>query len=276
MLRQIYGVMRKIWTIIHLWLRNRGTNEPAVGELPVVLSSTTHGDRVRRMWIALESVARGSAQPTKNVVWLDNSYESKALPHTLERLKSRGVTFCFAEDVGPHQKYYYSVDEAIRLGIPLVTMDDDTIYSTWWLRRLFDAHLKSPNCVVCYRARLIDFTRDGRLRAYDDWPFCNIDSANPRVFFTGVSGVLYPLSFLETVKEYGDAFKEQCPKADDVWLNYIAASSNYPVRQIFPDAWGFPTVPMTQHMALWSNNRHEGNDEQLLQTYDRRTLSKLL
>ena len=268
----VVRMLRLKFKILVLSLRNRFSIRSVQGDIPVILSVTSHGFRIQRLWLTLESVAFAQDRPERVIVWLDESLQLVGLPHSLKRLAKRGIEFRFVKDVGPHQKYYYAVDEALRTDRPLVTMDDDCIYPNWWLQTLYKEFLTMPNCINCYRARLLSFNQTGKLVPYNDWPYCNFSIPAANVFFTGVSGVIYPVTFLQSVADHGDRFKEVCPKADDIWLNYIAAKMVYPARQIYDISWDFPTVPMTQHMALWTENSKGGNDIQINMTYDLQTL----
>ena len=98
---------------------------------------------------------------------------------------------------------------------------------------------------------------------------------DPLAFLTGVSGVIYPVAFLQILRQAGDAFRETCPKADDVWINYHAAKAGFPVRQASDKPQRFADVPGTQETALWRSNVDGGNDRQILRTYDPETLSRL-
>ena len=262
---------------ILMWLRikNRLSTTSALGEAPVVVSLTTHGRRVERVWYTLESVARGKVRPSRIVVWLDVSLANKGLSPKLKRLRDRGVEFRFVEDIGPHQKYFYAVEEALSKGRALATIDDDTFYWSWWLKELISAQSVTPNTIVCYRARMFSFLDDGQPAPYMNWPLFSGDRAAPAVFFTGVSGVLYPVAFLEELRILGTAFKTVCPRADDIWLNYVATKTGTAARQVFQEPFGFPEVPDTQDIALWTYNSVGGNDCQIRATYDAATLAKI-
>lgn len=273
--KAILGPFRRSGKIAALALRNRLRSESALGTVPTVVSLTSHGDRVARLWITLESIANGTSRPSRILVWLDKSLKNRKLPSNLERLRTRGVEFCFVNDIGPHQKYFYAIELARKANMSLATVDDDCIYPAWWLDRLYDGHIKTPDCIVCYRARVVAFSESSKLKPYNDWPFANYDHPDPCVFFTGVSGVMYPQKFLSILESCGEVFRQHCPRADDIWLNYVASKNSFPARQLFHDPWDFPEVPMTQHLALWTSNQAGGNDDQLAATYDCETLHKL-
>lgn len=277
-LGRIYSVCDTVrLRALMLWLalRNRVSSRSAIGDSPVVVSLTTHGRRVRCVWYTIESIARGQIRPSRIIVWLDVSLANIPLSPELMRLRDRGVEFKFVEDIGPHQKYYYAIEEALSGRAALATIDDDTIYWSWWLKELVAAQSATPDAIVCYRARTFSFQEDGQPAPYADWPLFLGDEAAPTVFFTGVSGVLYPLGFLTELQSLGTTFKAVCPRADDIWLNFVATQTGTAARQVFKEPFGFPEVPDTQDIALWTNNAAGGNDAQIRTTYDPKTLAKI-
>src|SRR5690349_76858 len=52
-----------------------------------VVTLTTHGERVRNVWLAIESVGRGSRRPGRIILWLDGRAR---LPWRLRRQRRRG------------------------------------------------------------------------------------------------------------------------------------------------------------------------------------------
>jgi hypothetical protein len=221
----------------------------------------------------MESILRGSVKPERILVWLDKSLSKTSLPASLKRIQKRGVEFFFMEDIGPHQKYFYTLDIALKSAKAIATIDDDCIYPKWWMKELYESHLYTPKCIVCYRSRIFSFDKNMDILSYKEWPYCNFNTTRRNVFFTGVSGVLYPLSFLFHIKMFGKGFLECCPQADDIWLNYISAKNKYPARQVYLSALDFSIVPSTQDSALWVKNQSGGNDEQIRKTYDIETLN---
>lgn len=274
-LKELISQFRALVRLVELLLKNIFSKDSALGEVNVAISVTSHGKRIPHIWSTLESIANGNSKPKKIIVWLDESLDESKLTNKLLRLKNRGVVFKYVPDIGPHQKYFYSLKYCIEENTPLVTIDDDCIYPKWWLKKLIDSASESPSTIVAYRGRLIQFSEKGDLLSYNDWPFANTTKSIPNFFFTGVSGVYYPVGFLKILLQSDKEFITKCPKADDVWLNYIATTSNYPARQIDYSPWGFPTTPFTQSIALWKNNSSGGNDKQILKTYDINTIKKI-
>jgi hypothetical protein len=253
-----------------LLLRNRfGRWSVATGKPGPVVSLTTYGRRFHVVYLAIESIARGHTRPSRLILWLDDFALYANPPRPLLRLKRRGLEIRLCKNYGPHKKYYPYVKSHKVFTAPLVTADDDVIYPRSWLAGLLAAQQQFPDCVNCYRARVM-VLKDGKMAPYREWPLCG--SANPdnRIVATGVSGVIYPTGLLEELKSAGNGFEACCPRADDLWLHLRAIRSGFPVRQIQPEAIHFPMIPGTQDTSLWAENceQDDGNDRQLVVTYD--------
>jgi hypothetical protein len=253
-----------------LRLRNRFSKSPvATGKAGAVVSLTTYGKRVQTVYLAIESIARGVTGPSRLILWIDDAALFANLPPTLDRLKSRGLEIRLCKNYGPHKKYYPYLESQEVFTHPLMTADDDVIYPRSWLARLLAAHEEFPNCVNCYRARVLAL-RDCKIAPYREWPLCESTEPSYRTLAIGVSGIIYPIALQGELKRAGTGFEFCCPKADDLWLHVRAIRSGFPIRQIQPDAVLFPLIPGTQDSTLWSNNWEEGdgNDRQFAVTYE--------
>ncbi|WP_424446948.1 hypothetical protein [Microbacterium arborescens] len=233
-----------------------------------VVSLTSHGSRLRRCHITIESIGRGDSRPSRLLLWIDDPAIFESLPPALVRLQRRGLEVRLTSNYGPHTKYYPFVSSMEDLETPLVTADDDVIYPPRWLSDLVEASGRMPACVVAYRARRISVDRDGAITPYDAWPF----SAEPRPsvlnFGTGHSGVLYPSAMQKALRDRGEAFVPVCPRADDVWLHNTALREGIRVSLVRRRSVAFDTLSGTQRGALKHSNVTAGaNDEQIRRTY---------
>ncbi|MCJ1686524.1 hypothetical protein [Rathayibacter sp. VKM Ac-2927] len=255
--------------LLGLDLANRVSRRPVVdpaGE--VVVTMTTHGERIRRVHVAIESIARGSARPARLVLWLDDPALFTALPASLERLRRRGLEIRLVDGYRVHTKYYPHLLSGRAGERDLVTSDDDIVYPRSWLRGLLDARSRYPReTVLCYRAHRV-LVADGVVAPYTSWPPVADTRAGFDVFGTSVSGQLFPSELMVAIAEHGDAFREVAPDADDIWLHVRAVDAGYRVAQIEPAAELFPFVPRTQQTGLYLVNYWDGgNDRQAGASY---------
>lgn len=256
-------------------LLNRLSTASVNGDGPVV-SLTTHGARVKRVYVTIETIARGIVKPSQLILWLDDPKVAARPPRTLRRLQRRGLELRVSQNYGPHTKYFPYVFEREQFERALVTADDDMLYPITWLAGLAAANEAHPDEILCYRARRMQVA-DGAIAPYLTWPLVGTTEASPLNFATGVSGALYPPRFLAQLKSLGDGFREKCPRADDVWLHWAAVSVGRSVRQIESEAKNFPTVPRTQERALQDANvLGGGNDAQIAATYTPQSIHALL
>lgn len=258
------------YTKIHLTLldrRNQHSKAAVVGSGGPVVSVTTHGERLKAVHLVLESIAAGSTLPSRLILWVDRP-ESLAHPSLgLRRLVDRGLEIRLSDNFGPHTKYYPYLLSADRLDCPLVTADDDLLYSKWWLEGLVRSHNESPEEVNCYRAHLMRLA-DGTISPYRTWGRCESTSPSFLHFATGTSGCIYPPSLQKQLKLAGPEFLDCCPKADDVWLHVNAVRAGIKIRQVCNRPLRFPVVPGTQQVGLYRDNCSlERNDEHIRKTY---------
>lgn len=280
--RMVYRSLRKkakrAWSHVLLAafrVRNIRSRAKVTGDVPVIVSLTSYGRRVATVAATIESIAAGSVRPRRLILWLDDPEIFRSLPQSLQRLVDRGLEVRKCDNLGPHKKYFPALRSASSADLRLVTADDDTLYPRKWLERLWDAHLEQPEVVHCYRASLVTVTRE-QIDPYESWPRCKDTEATGHHFATGVSGVLYPAAMIEALDALGRAFEEVCPRADDIWLHWVALRSGILVRQVSATPRHFPYIPGSQEVALVKENvEHGGNDRWIQALYTAADVSLL-
>jgi hypothetical protein len=240
---------------------------PIVSPGGPVVSLTTHGDRVRSVYLVIESIGRGQTLPSRIILWVDDPASFASLPLELRRLQSRGLEVKLCRNYGPHTKYYPYVESLDKFELPLVTADDDLLYPRYWLKRLVEANRQFPEVINCHRAHSVVLNRDGIAR-YESWREVISTKACFRHVATGVAGVIYPIQFQRALKRGSTGFLECCPKADDIWLHALALRTGYKVRQISRKRFRLLYLPGTQNSGLLRENLIKSlNDRQIASTY---------
>ena len=260
--------MKRIFAYLSLTLKNWLSNASVIdASSGVVVTLTSHSRRIRHAFAAIESIGQGKLKPARIILFLGNQHEKEELPASLKRLMLRGLEISFCEDVGPHTKYFPYLLSTVSLDKPLVTADDDKLYRDDWLATLMEKWKREPELIHCFRAREIRLDDRG-LQAYWNWPLCQSDQPSVLHFATGVSGVIYPVSFQRLLKQAGDEFRGLCPKADDIWLHVMALRHGYRIRQVSAQSLEYPGIPGSSRYALRRTNVDDfGNDEQIARTY---------
>lgn len=251
----------------------------------IVVSLTSFDRRIENVVYTVESIFQQWLQADAVVLWLSKTqFPDGQLPESLVRQQRRGLQVCFVEDVGPYTKYVYAFDKYPDSLI--ITVDDDTLYPPDMIDQLYRAWLRHPDWIHCHRAHLMQLDKRGKLLPYSDWDsdwrwrdFAG--ETSPRVFPTGVGGVLYFPDSLHPDAFDPEKFLKLCPKADDVWLKAMSLKQGTPCARL-PDSrdWSdrFFTVASSQEVALRNENVRSrgGNDCKIRDVFEYYDLYKLL
>lgn len=264
----------KLWTK-QLDRRNHSAKKSVVIPGGPVVSITSYGKRVDTVYRTLESVASGTRLPSRLILWLDDKATFERRPDSIRRLEARGLEVILTENYGPHTKYYPYLISKQDLSVPLVTIDDDTIYPRRWLQNLIASYKEYPYLIHCYRSHVVELEGEG-FAPYISWQRCRSTVPSIMNFATGVAGVIYPPAFQQKVKDAGLAFTVLCPKADDIWLHVQALRGGFEIKQLKTWEQSFPVMPGTQDMGLIQGNVHGSqNDVQIRKTYTAEDIARL-
>lgn len=256
-------------------LRNRFTRRPVVGDCPAVVSLTSYGERLDIVAHAIESIAAGSMRPSRLILWVDEPGFTTQERPMLRRLEERGLEILPCEDLGPHKKYYPYCESAGPDAAPLVTADDDILYPRTWLADLWVSHLETPEDFVGHRALRIA-VEGGRASPYKTWTPTDTTTPSHQTFLTGGAGVVYPPALILALRAEGRNFAEAAPRADDVWINAVAARAGIRGRWNGRRVWAW-SYPRSQAEALHHDNTGRGgNDVQFARSYEGLALERVM
>ena len=169
-------------------------------------------------------------KPDKVILWLSKEQfpnKEADLPDELLEFLSYGLEIEWCEgDIKAYKKCLPAFEK-----YPddiIIIIDDDLIYILDHIEKLYRAHLDNPDTIIASRGHRILLSEDGQLLPYRSWEMeCQTDLYQKKEdwFFTGGAGTLFPPHiFKASVFDY-DVIKENCPHADDVWLNIQAVIS---------------------------------------------------
>jgi len=241
-----------------------------------IVSLTSYGRRMQSVYLAIESIARGTRRPRRMILWVSDRDIFENLPAPLKRLAQRGLEIRWTEDLGPHKKYFPTLWLSDLNNSPLATADDDIYYPPDWLEKLYKTYLGDTSVINCYRAHQITFA-GATIQPYSQWLPCLSTQPSLQNFATGVSGVLYPPEMLNSLRNAGKSFLQVAQKTDDIWLHAVAVRNGFKIRQIVTKPAHFPTIPDTQDNALMQSNVVEGaNDVAIKATYSKTELDRMM
>lgn len=192
----------------------------------IIASITSYPDRFDVLPTTVKSIMLQSLKPDKIILWLGNDTNQSDLPMQLLDLENMGLEIRFVdENLMPHKKYLYAMRE-YKDDI-IITFDDDVVYSPFTISSLIRCHYKNPNCVCARRVHKI-LIRDGKILPYSEWEFncTSIRQPSFQLFATGIGAVLYPPRCIDERGLDSNSIKNECLKADDVWLKVMETLAN--------------------------------------------------
>lgn len=254
-----YNIPVREWYMRHAFTK-KGTNMKSRGK-KIIVSLTSYPKRIDTIWLTIETLLHQTVKPDMVILWLAEEQFSgyNALPDTLLKLRERGLTIKFCDDLRSHKKYFYTMQEYSEDIIILV--DDDMFYPYDTIEKLIKLHEKYPNDVCTMTAQVMEHNK-----LPSEWKNPKLgkkyEHSDKIQIFSG-SGSLYPPHSI--CKEAFDkkAIQSYCPYADDLWLTYMALKNNTKITMQNP--WrAFPvTIYGTGDGSLYYINAEAGqNDEQ--------------
>lgn len=236
----------------------------------VIVSLTSHPERMMGIDACIRSLIQQTVKPSKIVLWLSKEEfpEREAdLPDALLALYHECAYFEIRwvnEDLKPHKKYFYAMQEYPDR--PVILVDDDVVYEERLVERLLYSYRQFPDCISAMRANLMMFRRDGSIMDYEGWIMdykMLLDIPSTQLVPTGVGGVLYPPGLLPKETFDVSAIRETCFFCDDLWLKVMASHAG--VKTVIPKKYCKETlIEGSQDAALWRINvRGNNNDESL-------------
>lgn len=210
-------------------------------DIEAIVSLTTLPSRLPVLPFVLDSIVGQNCAPEKIIVWLGKGEQvERNAMRALRGYFDHGVELRFVEDVGPHTKLIYALQEFPDKTV--ITMDDDMLYPYNALQYLWDQHLRHPGTIVANWARELAFDNAGKvlgIRAGKlltpplmerkiEQPEAFSATPSLRVFAYGTCGVLYPVGALHDTVFDVPLFKKLCPREDDLWFKAMAMLNGTP------------------------------------------------
>jgi len=235
--------------------------QPKWHSLPgqLILSLTSYPPRFGNLRKTIDRLLMQTVTPDRLILWLTES-DMKALPDEILQLKGRGLSIEVAPEIGSYKKIIPAVIKYPDAYV--ITVDDDGIYPLNLVEMLVGSY-RSDTEILCCRAHCIQFSETGLPLPYHDWKQrITYEHSGTELFPTTGGGVLYPPHSLAPQAIDQKLFMELAPKADDVWLYWMARLAGTPIRKI-PFTYAFRDWPGSFETSLWKDNSRGGNDIQI-------------
>ena len=198
-----------------------GVNKSEERNPKIIASLTSYPARFDILSVTIKSILLQSMKADKVILWLGSDSKNAELPGNIVELKKYGLEIRLVDDnIMPHKKYFYAMQE-----FPndiIITFDDDVVYSPFTISSLIKTHFAFPECVCARRVHRIIF-EDGVMIPYNKWEFncTSLKKPSYMLFATGIGGVLYPPNSLYKCALDIERVKNECLRADDVWLKVM-------------------------------------------------------
>ncbi|MFK5655765.1 glycosyltransferase [Lactobacillus delbrueckii subsp. bulgaricus] len=209
-----------------------GIDKHTIRSPKIIVSLTSYSKRFDALYLCCKSLLSQTLKPDKVIVYLTEKDQAN-LTSELLALKNYGLEIRTAEeDLLPHKKYYYAMQE-----FPddiVITVDDDVVYDKHLVEYLIKTYHKFPNCITAARARVI-VKKDHKFASYDQWKITEVHLLNisekPSMMLlaTGVGGVLYPPHLLNKKILFNKEYIKKFITVDDLWLKAVEILSDIPV-----------------------------------------------
>lgn len=226
----------------------------------VIISLTSYPARIKSLHTVIRSLLKQSVAAEKIILYLGQDTKDSEIPKKLKKLTKYNFeikTNC--EDIKPHKKYFFAMQEYPNHTI--ITVDDDLIYDKNLVKDLIESAQKNPNCICARRVNLITKDNNGNLNPYSKWKweYKEITEPSHNIIATGCGGILYPPHILP--KETFDlkAIKENCLWTDDIWLKFMELKND--IKIIFSNNKIIHplTIRHSQESSLLQNNTRGEN-----------------
>jgi hypothetical protein len=230
----------------------------------IVVSLTSFPPRFGTLHLCLKSLFN-QALKLDVVVLVLSSKEINSesdLPESILNFKKYDLKILIVNDnLKPHNKYYYTINEYPNSII--ITVDDDCYYDKTIVSSLYSSYCNYPNSVSARRIHKMTVNSGKIINSYNQWINEYNKSLKPRfdTIATGCGGVLYPPGILPIETFDIDNIKKLCLNADDIWLKFMEIKNNISVVWVKSNRIHAIGIENTQAVKLGAANVGESMND---------------
>lgn len=254
--------------------KESGVTKERLCEHEVIVSLTTFGARIEKVYLTIESIMQGIVKPNRIILWLSkDEFVREDLPAALLRQQERGLQIEFCEDIRSYKKLIPTLKKYPEACV--ITIDDDVMYEMDFLDKFVRFHKQHPQHIGVTVARKIRTDAEGKIMSYLGWHHIQNENAveTPYILGVGVGGIMYPPKSLHADVLNQELFMELCPYGDDIWFYAMAIlngtkTQKLPTQNVDGD---FVDIYADQPDALSVQNVNERecrNDKQIKAVFD--------
>ena len=220
---------------------------------------TSYSARFQSLNAVLESVMTWTRLPEK--IYLNiSSLAIDKLPNEIHASEySKLLILNPTLDLGPCTKLVPMLD--LEKDLPIVTIDDDVVFSSNRIEQLLTEHANYPAAIVAGRTHLITRDSSNQINPYLQWELeqNHIDGPSKEIFPTGVGMVLYPQNSMHVDVKDIELIQSYSLHNDDLWQYFQARRVGTQIRQV-PERAPLNYLEGTQEVGLWNTGNQTRND----------------
>lgn len=214
-------------------LLNKKPTAAPVDKKKVIVSLTSYPERFGNLIRVFDSIYANTMLPWKIVLTLqtaDVAEMPKELVDYIANHKEIEI-LQYEENLKCHLKYFLAMQKYREY--PIITIDDDVLYTKDLISSLYMAYINNPPCIFARRVHLMTYGTSGNLRKYDYWvgECKTVTQPSMDLFATGVGGVLYPPNILKISDGNLEGIRK-CLNADDIYMKYLENMYKIPVMWV--------------------------------------------
>ena len=228
----------------------------------VIVSLTTIPSRITSSLFVVRLIMNQTVRPNEIHLYLGkDKFQEEDLPNEMKNLAEIGLKIIFVEDIGPHTKYFYAIQENPEAIV--ITVDDDILYPLNLIGTLLDCYYRYPRAVSCIRAHEIMLDCNNELLPYNSWvnKVSGYTVPSHKLLATGVGGVFFPAYILPEETFDVDAINRDCLKADDIWLKFMEWRKQIPVVKAQEKRGKLLIINNTQGTTLLKDNVNNNRND---------------
>lgn len=239
-----------------------------IRERKVIVSLTSFPERINIVHNAVKSLLLQSYKPDRILLWLaKEQFEKIKIPEKLLSLQKVGLEIRFCEDLKPHKKYYFAMQE--QGDHLLLTYDDDLIFPPDSIEKLIYWHKKYPGCIICNRAQTFPVKENGKLMSCSEWKVYSEEGCHTpsyKIMASTGGGCLYPPHCFGEMVYNLDYIKKYSFMADDIWMKTMALYYEVKIVKTTKEQKPFTVLSHSQKINLTGmNDILKKNDETAMQ-----------
>lgn len=263
--RKLYSIGATPLFSSFLHKKNKNGIKIVSGVSGPIISLTSYHKRFNILYLTIESlINQNYANDYQIVVTISDEDVDiyGGLPDNISSQINRGVRLIrVKENIKSHKKVFYVCNENEKS--PIITVDDDILYPSWWLSELLNNAALEPACVLAFRGHHIIKNDNEIIFDYGLWLNKSDQITTPFSKYsflpTGTSGVYYPVSSLKGLQSTKNEFLNLCPHADDLWLKYITTVNGFKAKRIRKHNVHFLCSDLSD--SLHTVNVHNGGND---------------